>query len=98
MLELAYQDVKDTTCPKCGNPLEVCTDEDTADRWQPATTTCYATQARDGFLRDHLDLEDSELIGVRLLPAGETAQDPLVYDEHLAMREHAAMRRRFGLD
>ena len=48
---LAYQAIIDTRCPKCGNPLDVCTDEDTQDRWQPMVTTCYATQAQDDFIQ-----------------------------------------------
>lgn len=60
-------------------------------------TTCYATQARDDFASDHKDLPDSELIGMRLLPPGQEATDPLAFDPARAAAEYAAHLAKHGM-
>lgn len=60
--------------------------------------TAYAAAALEEFQQEHKDdLPAGALLGVRLLPEGETPTNPLEYDAATAAAEYAAHRRRLGL-
>jgi hypothetical protein len=81
----------------CGYLREECADPDKAGRWQIVLETAHAGAALQEFQQTHTDLPAGTLLGVRLLPEGETPVDPLEFNPARAAAEHEAMQKRFGL-
>lgn len=86
-------------CPcGCGQWSPECMDDATVGRWQPLVATCHARSALAEFEKDHrADLGAASLMGVRLLPVGESVVDPLAFDPSRAAAEYAAHMERLGL-
>jgi hypothetical protein len=102
-LTQAFDCYRQNLCPcGCGQWRSDCLDLSTAGRWQIEVDQCQAAAARAEWLKANPELPEGTLVGVRLLPAGETPTDPMGFDlmgfdPEAAAAEHAEMQRRFGL-
>jgi hypothetical protein len=97
-LTQAFDWYQQNLCPcGCGYLRDDCADPDKAGRWQPVVETAYAGAALREFMEAHPDLPAGALVGVRLLPEGETPTDPLEFNADDAAAEFAEMQKRFGL-
>lgn len=97
-LTQAYDWWRTNQCPcGCGYLRDECGDSELAGRWQVVVADAHASSALHEFHEAHPDLPAGTLLGVRLLPEGETPTDPLEFNPQKAAAEHAAMQKRFGL-
>lgn len=98
LLNLAMDTIAAAMCPcGCGLPKDQAHDEANVGRFQINVQKCYARAALDEFEKDHADELSAHLRGVRLLPEGETASDPLAYSPEKAKAAYDALQKRHGL-
>ena len=73
----------------CGQPHALCRDD--SHRWQVVADVCGPSAALARFRKDHEELPDGLMLGVRLLAPGEQATDPIA---ELEKADLAAVRAR----
>lgn len=98
MLTQALAWWQEQQCPcGCGQLREDCRDPAKAGRWQVVMEDAHAGAALRDFQHNHPDLPAGTLLGVRLLPEGQTPTDPYEFDATRAAAAYAELQQRLGL-